>query len=75
MAADGQRRAIYVGTQNNRVIGFNAGGSSIWQQQFDGNVQAIAVSDGKVVAGGHFDNLCTLGTTAPTRSFACTSRR
>ena len=53
--------AIYVGTENNRAIGFNAGGSSIWQQQFDGNVQAIAVSDGKVVAGGHFDNLCSLG--------------
>jgi hypothetical protein len=54
--------AIYVGTENNRAIGFDAGGSSIWQQQFDGNVQAIAVSDGKVVAGGHFDNLCSLAT-------------
>ncbi len=53
---------IYVGTENNRVIGFNTGGTLIWQQQFDGNVQAIAVSDSKVVAGGHFNNLCTFGT-------------
>jgi hypothetical protein len=61
MAEDGSG-GIYVGTESNRMIGFNSGGSPIWQQQFDGNVQAIAMSDGKVVAGGHFDNLCTLGT-------------
>jgi hypothetical protein len=54
--------AIYVGTENNRVIGFNPSGTLIWQQQFDGNVQAMAVSDSKVVAGGHFNNLCTFGT-------------
>jgi len=61
LAEDGSD-AIYVGTESNRLIGFNPGGSLIWQQQFDGNVQAIAVSDSKVVAGGHFNNLCTLGT-------------
>jgi hypothetical protein len=53
--------AIYVGTESNRVVAFNPSGSLIWQQQFDGNVQAIAVADSKVVAGGHFNNLCTLG--------------
>ena len=61
MTEDGSGN-IYVGTENNRVIGFNSGGGLIWQQQFDGNVQAIAVSDSKVVAGGHFNNLCTFGT-------------
>jgi hypothetical protein len=58
-AADG---SIYAGTFNNRLVGFDASGSFSWQRQMDGNVQAVTVSDGEVVAGGHFNNLCDLGT-------------
>ncbi len=54
--------SIYAGTGNNRLTAFDASGVTTWQIGFDGNVQAIAVSDGEVVAGGHFDNLCDLGT-------------
>ncbi len=55
--------AVYAGTANNRLTAFNASGSSTpWLIGFDGNVQAITVSDGEVIAGGHFDNLCDVGT-------------
>jgi hypothetical protein len=61
--AEDSGNAVYVGTTSNRVIAFNSTGTHVaWQQQFDGNVQDIAISDGEVVAGGHFDNLCTIGT-------------
>ena len=38
------------------------GGGRLWQAQTDGNVQAITTAGGSVVAGGHFDNFCDLGT-------------
>jgi outer membrane protein assembly factor BamB len=37
-------------------------GGRLWQAQTDGNVQAITTAGGSVVAGGHFDNFCDLGT-------------
>ncbi len=61
MAADGSGR-IYLGTESNKVVAYTASGSQDWVQQFDGNVQAITVSDGEVIAGGHFDNVCALNT-------------
>jgi hypothetical protein len=54
--------SVYVGTGNNRLTAVDPSGTVTWQRGFDGNVQAIAVSDGEVIAGGHFDNLCDLGT-------------
>ncbi|HEX5557509.1 MAG TPA: PQQ-binding-like beta-propeller repeat protein [Gaiellales bacterium] len=60
MAVSGGR--VYVGTQSNKLVAFDAAGHADWTQQFDGNVQALAASDGEVVAGGHYDNVCALNT-------------
>jgi Domain of unknown function (DUF5122) beta-propeller len=56
--------SIYAGTANNRLTAFDTSGSKppTWETAFDGNVQAVVFSDGEVVAGGHFDNLCDVGT-------------
>jgi Domain of unknown function (DUF5122) beta-propeller len=54
--------SVYAGTANNRLTAFSATGTFQWVRGFDGNVQAITVSDGEVIAGGHFDNLCDVGT-------------
>jgi beta-propeller uncharacterized protein DUF5122 len=54
--------SVYAGTGNNRLTAFDSSGTTTWERGFDGNVQAITVSDGEVIAGGHFDNLCDLGT-------------
>ncbi len=60
--AQGGDGSVYVGTRGNRLVALGPAGGTSWQQGLDGNVQAIALSDGEVIAGGHFDNLCDLGT-------------
>ncbi len=59
---EGGDGSIYTGHYNNRLQRFTAAGGSSWQVGFDGNVQALTLSDGELVAGGHFNNLCTVGT-------------
>ncbi len=54
--------SIYTGHFNNRLQRFTPTGGQSWQVSFDGNVQALTVSDGEVIAGGHFQNLCDVGT-------------
>jgi hypothetical protein len=54
--------SIYTGHFNNRLQRFTPTGGQSWQVGFDGNVQALTVSDGEVIAGGHFQNLCDVGT-------------
>ena len=54
--------SIYTGHFNNRLQRFMPTGGQSWQVGFDGNVQALTVSDGEVIAGGHFQNLCDVGT-------------
>jgi hypothetical protein len=54
--------SIYAGHFNNRFERFTPTGGTSWQIGFDGNVQAIGVSDGEVIAGGHFQNICDPGT-------------
>ena len=54
--------SIYAGHFNNRFERFTPTGGTSWQVGFDGNVQAIGVSDGEVIAGGHFQNICDPGT-------------
>jgi hypothetical protein len=60
--AEGGDGSIYTGHFNNRMQRFTPTGASSWQIGFDGNVQAITLSDGEVIAGGHFQNLCDVGT-------------
>jgi hypothetical protein len=54
--------SIYAGHSNNRFERFTPTGGTSWQVGFDGNVQAIGISDGEVIAGGHFQNICDPGT-------------
>lgn len=42
-----------------------ATGRVIWTRWTDGNVKAVAIADGEVVAGGHFMNLCSPGSGEP----------
>jgi hypothetical protein len=60
--AEGADGSIYTGHFNNRLQRFTPAGGSSWQVSFDGNVQAMTLSDGELVPGGHFNNLCDLGT-------------
>jgi dipeptidyl aminopeptidase/acylaminoacyl peptidase len=50
---------------------FDMSGNRLWTQQTDGGVQAIAVIDGTVYGGGHFDNVCVGVTDGPTSGFHC----
>ena len=59
---EGGDGSVYVGHFNNRFERFTATGGTSWQVGFDGNVQAVTVSDGEVIAGGHFQNICDPGT-------------
>jgi hypothetical protein len=54
--------SVYAGHFNNRFERFTPAGGTSWQIGFDGNVQAVGVSDGEVIAGGHFQNICDVGT-------------
>lgn len=62
-AGDG---SIYTGHSNNRLQRYTPTGTTGWHDQFDGNVQAMTVSDGEVIAGGHFVNIC-VGSTCSVR--------
>ncbi|HUZ84825.1 MAG TPA: hypothetical protein VMU66_09025 [Gaiellales bacterium] len=49
-----------------RVIAMHVtGGRLAWARWTDGNVKAVAIADGQVVAGGHFMNLCSAGSGEP----------
>lgn len=40
-------------------------GRRIWTRWADGNVKAVTITDGELVAGGHFMNLCSAGSGEP----------
>lgn len=48
-----------------------ATGTRLWTQQTDGGVQAIAIKDGVIYGGGHFDNVCVGVTEGATTGFHC----
>jgi hypothetical protein len=58
-AGDG---SIFTGHFNNRLQRFDPSGSPSWRDTTDGNVQAMTLSDGELIAGGHFGNFCVGGT-------------
>lgn len=54
------------------VGAFNLGtGALVWTLQTDGGVQAIAMMNGVLYVGGHFDNLCVGVTDGVTSGFHC----
>ncbi|ADD45614.1 PQQ-binding-like beta-propeller repeat protein [Stackebrandtia nassauensis] len=56
-AYDGRIYAA-TGGQGGRVMAYDSGGGTDWERITDGDVTAVSVSRGVVVAGGHFDRLC-----------------
>lgn len=63
LAADNGSVFAAIGGRGGKVAAYaQANGSLLWQDQTDGNVQAITAAAGEVIPGGHFNNFCDLGT-------------
>jgi len=58
-AADG---SIFTGSFNNRLQSWTPSGTANWRDTTDGNIQAMTMSDGELILGGHFANFCVGGT-------------
>lgn len=62
-AGDG---SIFTGTFGNRLQRWTPTGGTSWHDSTDGNIQAMTVSDGELILGGHFVNFC-VGSTCTVR--------
>jgi hypothetical protein len=51
-----------IGGTGGQVMAWNLTGKSLWTAQTDGNVEAVTVANGEVIAGGHYQNFCDAGT-------------
>lgn len=51
-----------IGGTGGQVMAWNLSGTSLWTAQTDGNVEAVTVANGEVIAGGHYQNFCDVGT-------------
>jgi hypothetical protein len=57
-ASDG---SIFTGTFGNRLQRWTPTGAQSWHDTTDGNIQAMTISDGELIAGGHYVNFCVGG--------------
>ncbi|MGH8794803.1 MAG: hypothetical protein ACRDXX_19435 [Stackebrandtia sp.] len=54
-----------VGGPGGHVQAFERDGSLAWERSSDGDVESVALHDGHVYAGGHFDQVCSVADTGP----------
>ncbi len=67
--------AVYLGGDGSggHAGRYSLDGTRGWVTQTDGGVQAIALIDGVLYVGGHFDNVCIGDTAGATTGFHCPS--
>jgi hypothetical protein len=54
-----------------RIAAFTPRGRHVWATQTDGGVQALAYLRGRIIAGGHFRNVCVGNNPGPPSGFKC----
>jgi hypothetical protein len=54
----GTRVYAGIGGSGGRVISWDTSGNLLWTASTDGNVEAVIVANGEVIAGGHYNNFC-----------------
>jgi hypothetical protein len=68
-----RKKSVYLGGNGvgGRVGAYTALGKRTWTVQVDGGVQAISFAHRKLLAGGHFYNVCVGVSPGPTPGFDC----
>ena len=62
LAGDNGSVFAAIGGRGGMIAAYSSSGSLRWQDQTDGNVQAITTFSDEVIPGGHFNNFCDPGT-------------
>ena len=47
-----------IGGSGGRIINWDTSGNLLWTAYTDGNVEAVTLANGEVIAGGHYNNFC-----------------
>lgn len=62
LAADNGSVFAAIGGRGGMIAAYSSSGDLRWQDQTDGNVQAITTFSDEVIPGGHFNHFCDPGT-------------
>jgi hypothetical protein len=65
IAIDDDRVYAALDGRGGEVRAFDTTGEALWYQAVDGGMQAVAVWEGTIIAGGHFDEACVTNHAGP----------